>query len=55
MIRYFDTKNKPWLVWVGFALIGLALALMFEAAKVLLGRATPPPVPPAAGHPEHAS
>jgi len=28
LIRYFDTKNKPWLVWVGFALIGLALALL---------------------------
>ena len=28
MIRYFDAKNKPWLVWVGFALIGLALALL---------------------------
>ena len=28
MIRYFDTKDKPWLVWVGFALIGLALALL---------------------------
>jgi branched-chain amino acid transport system permease protein len=28
LIRYFDTKSKPWLVWVGFALIGLALALL---------------------------
>lgn len=28
MIRYFDTKSKPWLVWVGFTLIGLALALL---------------------------
>ena len=28
MIRYFDTKNKPWLIWVGFALIGLSLALL---------------------------
>jgi carbon starvation protein len=40
---------------VGLALIGLALALMFEAAKVLLGRATPPPLPPTASRPEHAS
>jgi branched-chain amino acid transport system permease protein len=28
VIRHFDTTNKPWLVWVGFALIGLALALL---------------------------
>jgi len=28
LIRYFDTKSKPWLVWVGFTLIGLALALL---------------------------
>jgi branched-chain amino acid transport system permease protein len=28
LIQYFDTKSKPWLVWVGFALIGLALALL---------------------------
>jgi branched-chain amino acid transport system permease protein len=28
VIRYFDTKGKPWLVWVGFALLGLALALL---------------------------
>ena len=28
MIQYFDTRNKPWLVWVGFALIGLSLALL---------------------------
>ena len=35
MIRYFDTKSKPWLVWVGFALIGLALALLpFALAQV---------------------
>ena len=35
MIQYFDTKNKPWLVWVGFALIGLALALLpFALAQV---------------------
>jgi branched-chain amino acid transport system permease protein len=35
VIQYFDTKNKPWLVWVGFALIGLALALLpFALAQV---------------------
>jgi len=28
MRPYFDTKAKPWLVWVGFALIGVALALL---------------------------
>ena len=28
MRPYFDTKAKPWLVWVGFALIGLALAVL---------------------------
>jgi len=28
MQPYFDTRNKPWLVWVGFALIGLSLALL---------------------------
>jgi branched-chain amino acid transport system permease protein len=26
--QYFNTKDKPWLVWVGFALIGIALALL---------------------------
>ena len=35
MIQYFDTRNKPWLVWVGFALIGLSLALLpFALAQV---------------------
>jgi branched-chain amino acid transport system permease protein len=35
LIRYFDTKSKPWLVWVGFALIGLSLALLpFAIAQV---------------------
>jgi branched-chain amino acid transport system permease protein len=35
LIRYFDTKSKPWLIWVGFALIGLALALLpFAIAQV---------------------
>ncbi|HZO00633.1 MAG TPA: ABC transporter ATP-binding protein [Burkholderiales bacterium] len=35
MIQYFDTRNKPWLVWVGFALIGLCLALLpFALAQV---------------------
>ena len=28
MHPYFDTKAKPWLVWVGFALIGFALAVL---------------------------
>ena len=28
MRPYFDTKARPWLVWVGFALIGLALAVL---------------------------
>ena len=28
MRPYFDTKAKPWLVWVGFALIGFALAVL---------------------------
>jgi len=28
MRQYFDTRSKPWLVWVGFALIGFALALL---------------------------
>ena len=35
MIRYFDTKGKPWLVWVGFALLGLSLALLpFALAQI---------------------
>jgi branched-chain amino acid transport system permease protein len=35
VIQYFDTKNKPWLIWIGFALIGLALALLpFALAQV---------------------
>jgi branched-chain amino acid transport system permease protein len=33
--QYFDTQGRPWLVWVGFALIGLALALLpFALAQV---------------------
>jgi len=28
MHPYFDTKAKPWLIWVGFALIGFALAVL---------------------------
>ena len=28
MRPYFDTRSKPWLVWVGFALIGFALAVL---------------------------
>ncbi|HXJ08075.1 MAG TPA: ABC transporter ATP-binding protein, partial [Burkholderiales bacterium] len=28
MIQYFDTKNKPWLIWVGFVLLGLGLAVL---------------------------
>ncbi|HEX6413549.1 MAG TPA: ABC transporter ATP-binding protein, partial [Burkholderiales bacterium] len=27
-MRFFDTRGKPWLVWLGFALVGLALALL---------------------------
>jgi branched-chain amino acid transport system permease protein len=27
-MRFFDTKARPWLVWVGFALVGVALALL---------------------------
>jgi branched-chain amino acid transport system permease protein len=35
VIQYFDTKNKPWLAWAGFALIGLSLALLpFALAQV---------------------
>jgi branched-chain amino acid transport system permease protein len=35
LIRYFDTKGKPWLVWVGFALLGLSLALLpFALAQI---------------------
>jgi branched-chain amino acid transport system permease protein len=26
--QYFNTRDKPWLVWVGFALIGIALAVL---------------------------
>jgi branched-chain amino acid transport system permease protein len=33
--HYFDTRDKPWLIWVGFALIGLSLALLpFALAQV---------------------
>jgi branched-chain amino acid transport system permease protein len=28
MRPYFDTRGRPWLIWVGFALTGLALALL---------------------------
>jgi branched-chain amino acid transport system permease protein len=28
MRPYFDTRGRPWLIWAGFALIGLALALL---------------------------
>ncbi len=35
MRPFFDTKDKPWLIWIGFALIGLALALLpFALAQV---------------------
>jgi branched-chain amino acid transport system permease protein len=35
VIQYFDTKSKPWLIWAGFALIGLSLALLpFALAQV---------------------
>jgi len=28
LTQYFDTRNKPWLAWIGFALIGISLALL---------------------------
>src|ERR1700741_2232852 len=28
MHPYFDTRSRPWLIWVGFALIGFALAVL---------------------------
>src|SRR6187397_462735 len=32
---FFDTRKHPWLVWLGFALIGIALALLpFALAQV---------------------
>jgi branched-chain amino acid transport system permease protein len=35
MRPYFDTRERPWLVYVGFALIGLALAVLpFALAQV---------------------
>ena len=35
MIRYFDTKDKPWLVWVGIFLIAFSLAVLpFALAQV---------------------
>jgi len=35
MQQFFDTRSKPWLVWVGFALVGLSLALLpFALAQV---------------------
>jgi branched-chain amino acid transport system permease protein len=35
MHALFDTRNRPWLVWLGFALIGLALAVLpFALAQV---------------------
>ena len=35
MRQFFDTRSKPWLIWVGFALIGLSLALLpFALAQV---------------------
>jgi branched-chain amino acid transport system permease protein len=35
MRPFFDNKNKPWLIWVGFALIGFSLALLpFALAQV---------------------
>jgi branched-chain amino acid transport system permease protein len=33
--QYFDTRGKPWLVWVGFVLIGVSLAILpFALAQV---------------------
>jgi len=35
MQALFDTRNKPWLVWLGFALVGLSLAVLpFALAQV---------------------
>jgi branched-chain amino acid transport system permease protein len=35
MQPYFDTRARPWLVWVGFALVGISLALLpFALAQV---------------------
>jgi branched-chain amino acid transport system permease protein len=35
MHPYFDTRSKPWLIWVGFALIGVSLAILpFALAQV---------------------
>lgn len=35
MRSFFNTRNKPWLIWVGFALIGVSLALLpFALAQV---------------------
>jgi branched-chain amino acid transport system permease protein len=28
MRQFFDTRRRPWLVWVGFALVGVSLALL---------------------------
>jgi branched-chain amino acid transport system permease protein len=34
-MMYINTKDRPWLIWVGFALIGIALALLpFALAQV---------------------
>jgi branched-chain amino acid transport system permease protein len=33
--QYFNTQERPWLVWLGFALVGLSLALLpFALAQV---------------------
>jgi branched-chain amino acid transport system permease protein len=33
--QYFNTRDRPWLVWLGFALIGVSLALLpFALAQV---------------------
>jgi branched-chain amino acid transport system permease protein len=35
MHSFFDTRKRPWLVWLGFALIGVSLALLpFALAQV---------------------
>jgi branched-chain amino acid transport system permease protein len=35
MRQYFDTRGKPWLAWLGFALVGLTLAVLpFALAQV---------------------
>ena len=35
MLRLFDTRKHPWLLWAGLALVGVALTLLpFALAQV---------------------